>query len=315
MNGPIKFPDWIIEAVNKNQNQLNPRSKEYFEKVIELFPYFDQSFLSISATSDVGVLKSYDPSNVKSHYGLESPLEFILLNICELFHFQATYQLRELGLSLLSDLIEGRFYVSAITNRAMLEVVCVNYYTFLKVEKQFKQCLEYLKSATKTQSAVERSKLLNKYYQGLYEVFSKLFDANNTTSIDWQKYLVDNFNIKIPEREEQKKVHVNDAIRDMEKASGLPLWDAYCTLSEFVHPNAGSKMLVINTRRAHGPLMDSVTVGDNKSNSEAALFYIDHLAESMFYTCTLALTLFEKGQQLISLLDSLVPGEASKTFH
>ena len=315
MRGPNQFPFWIVEAINKNQDQLHPKSKEYFDKVIELFPHFDQSFLNIPTTSDVGVLKSYDLGEVKIYYGLESPQEFILLNICELFHFQATYQLREIGLSLLSSLSEGRFYVSAILSRAMFEVVCVNYYTFRRVERQFNQCLEYLRTAAKTSSPAERTKILEKYYQGTYEIFSRLFDANAATSINWQQYLLNKFNVTIEAGKEVKKVHVNTAIKDLEEQSGLPLFSAYNILSEFVHPNAGSKMLVVNTKLAHDPLMDALRIGDNKANAEAALFYIDHVSESMFYTWTLALTLFDRGQKLISDLDGLVPGKTSKNVH
>lgn len=73
-------------------------------------------------------------------------------------------------------------------------------------------------------------------------------------------------------------------------------------------------MLVVNTKLAHDPLMDALRIGDNKANAEAALFYIDHVSESMFYTWTLALTLFDRGQKLISDLDGLVPGKHQKMF-
>ena len=315
MSDPTTFPAWIAEAVRKNQDQLNPKSREFYEKIIELFPNFDRAFLSIPATSDIGILKSYDPKEVQRHFGLESPHEFILLNVFKSFHFQATYQLRELGLSLLSALMEGRFYVSAITSRAMLEVVCLNYYTFCRAEKQFEQCLKLLKLAVKTKSTAEKAKLLTSYYQGTYEIFSKVFDANAASSISWPKYLQERFKITIEAGEEVKKVHVNDAIRDLEKQSGLPLTDAYNVLSEFVHPNAGSKMLIVNTKQASHSLMDTLTIGDNKANAEASLFYIDHVSESMFYAWTLALTLFHRGQELLAVLDSLVPRDASKNVH
>lgn len=315
MSDPTKFPAWITEAVNKNAGKVNPKSREFFQKLLALVPHFDQAFLSIPATSDIGVLKSLDPKEVQRHFGLESPHEFILLNVIELFHFQATYQLRELALSLLSALSEGRFYVAAIISRAMLEVVCVNYYTFRRVEKQFEQCVELLKNAVKTKSSTERGRLLNSYYQGTYEIFSKTFEANTASSMSWSNYMRERFNISIETGEDMKKVHVSTAIPDIEKRSGLPLNNAYNVLSEFVHPNAGSKMLTVNTKQSRYPLMDALTIGENKGNAEAALFYVDHLAESMFYTWTLALTLVHRGQDLIAAIDSLVPTGASRNVH
>ena len=120
------------------------------------------------------------------------------------------------------------------------------------------------------------------------------------------------FQINIAASEQSKKVHVNTAIEDIEKQSGLPLKEAYNLLSEFVHPNAGSKMLVVNTKQSHHPLMDALKIGNNKGNPEAALFFIDQLSESVFYTWTLALTLFNRGQELLEVIDRLIPKEPSK---
>jgi hypothetical protein len=315
MSEPATFPSWITEAVTEHSDQINPKSREFFEKLLELVPHFDQAFLSIPVTSDIGVLKSFDPKEVKRYFGLESPHEFILLNIVELFHFQATYQLRELALSLLNALTEGRFYVAAITSRAMLEVVCINHYTFRRADQQFKQCLEIVKNAAETKSNTEKSRLSSRYYQATYELFSTVFDGTTSSSINWSSYTQDRFSPIVKAGEEVKKIHVNDAIKDLEKQSGLPLGNAYNLLSEFVHPNAGSKMLIVNTKQSRYPLMDALTIGENKGNVEAAIFYVDHLAESMFYAWTLALTLFHRGQDLIAVLDRLVPTGASRNVH
>ena len=148
-----------------------------------------------------------------------------------------------------------------------------------------------------------------------YEIFSRLFDANAATSLDWQKYSQDKFGFTISKSEKRKIIHVHDGIKDLEKASGLPLWEAYSTLSEFVHPNVGSKMLIVNTKHEHDQYMDAITLGENKSNSEAALFFIDNMAESMFYTMTLALTLSDRGQKIIALLDNMSKAEDSKIVH
>jgi hypothetical protein len=315
MKNNNEFPEWIVNTFNQNQDQLSPRSKEFFEKILENFPHFDQSFLSIPSTTAIGVLKSYDPAQVANQYGFKSSIEFILLNIFESFHFQTIYQLRELGASFFAALSEGRFYVSALLIRSMLEVVSVNYYTLIKVENKLRQNLAYLKSATKTKSVSEKEKLLQIYYQGTYEIFSRLFDANTATSIDWQKNLQDKFGFTVSKSEKRKIIHVHDGIKDLAKASGLPLWEAYSNLSEFVHPNVGSKMLIVNTKHEHDPYMDAITLGENNSNSEAALFFIDYMAESIFYTLTLALTLSDRGQKIIVLLDNMVKEEGSKTVH
>jgi hypothetical protein len=309
------FPSWIIKSVKDNPNHLNPKSAAFFQNLLDIYPHFQNAFLEIPDTSDIGILKSYDPEEVQLSFGIESPHEFILLNVFEQFHFQAVYQMRELAISLLSFLTEGKFYISAITCRAMLEVICVNYYTFWRVEDKFKQCLELLKNTSKTKSATEKSRILNTYYQVTYELFSKVFDANGSTSINWSEYLRDRFDITLDARQDVRKINVLTAIEDIETKSGLPLQNAYKILSEFAHPNAGSKMLIVNTKRSRYPLMDALTIGENKGNSEAALFYIDHFAESIYYAWTLALTFFHRGQKLIAVLDDLVPLGTSRNVH
>lgn len=309
------LPSWIVEVVNQHKDKLHPKSKEFFDKALEIAPHFEIQFLNIPAQSEIGALKSYNPNEVYAFYGTQSPREFILLNILKLFHFQAIYQIRELGLSFSSLLEEGRFYVAAITNRAMLEVVCANYYTFRRVENEFKQGLAHLKNGSEKRSSAEKSKLFEKYGEAILSIVSKVHDANLASSIDWQKYLMKKTDAPIAV-EKTSKLNVNEAIKDVEKYSKLPLSEgAYDLLSEFVHPNVGSKMLIVNTRRPHDGMMDSVTVGDNKYNGEAALFYVDNLAESLYYTLTLALSLSERSQKLIAVVDQMVPRDDGKQLH
>ena len=162
MSDSTQFPEWIADAVRQQGSSLKPSSRDFFHKAMELFPNFDAAFLSIPPKSTIGVLRDHDPAVVQAHYGLESPTNFVLLSVCELFHFQTTYQLREIGLSLLSALREGRFYVAALTTRSFFEVVCVSYYTFHRTEASFKRCVKHLDDAARTKSAQERRRNLRK---------------------------------------------------------------------------------------------------------------------------------------------------------
>jgi hypothetical protein len=314
MSSPKVLPDWIVESIDRHRDGINKRSLEYFSRASEISPHFDRAFLSIPPTADLGVLKSYNLDEVHEHYGVDSPLEFILLNSLELFHFQSVYQIRELGLAFAHALEEGRFYVAAITNRAMLEVVSVNYHTFRRVERKFGQSIDFLKTAASIKSSTERRKLLQKYGQEACEILSALFDASAASSIDWREYLR-RFEITIEPSVQTKRIHVNSAIEDLEKASKLPLKSSYEVLCEFVHPNAGSKMLLVNTRSSHDDLMYRLRVGDNKMNAEAAMFYVDHVAESMYYTLSLALTLSGRGQALIKSLGEMLSRTSRKPLH
>lgn len=317
------FPSWVLESIEEHQSQLNPKSLGSFKQLVGLFPDFENAFLRIPSTSEIGVLTSFDPSEIKAFWGVKSPLEFIVMNMTELTHFNFVYQMRELGLSLLAALREGRFYVAAIISRAILEVVCVNYYWFRRVDAQVKGSMTFLKNAAKTKSTQERSILFRKYYHGLFEAFSCSFTANAASSMDrnnktfqsWQNYMSEVFDIEIPPGENVKKINTLTAIEDIQNSSKLPLMQAYDILSEFVHPNLGSRMLIINTKKPSHPIMDALEIGDNKKNTEAALFYFDHLSDGSFYSWTLALSLFQREQGLISMLDKICSGDGSWTVH
>ncbi|MFV1877787.1 hypothetical protein [Nioella sp.] len=315
MTEPIAFPGWILKSIDEHQDQLNPKSLDFFNKFVEIFPDFDKSFLSIPATLEVGALTSLEPGEIQKSLGIRSPLEFIILNTAELMHFHFVYQMRELGQSLLESLHGGKFFVAAIQSRATLEVVCTNYYAFVRAEAKMTKSFAFLLEAARTRSEKEKSRLLKDYYAGIYEVFSGMFDSNQRSSINWSDYLKDQFDAQVHSDDQPKKINVLTAIEDVGKKSNLPLKETYCILSEFVHPNVGSKMLIINTRKQHHPLMDTLKMGDNLNNSEAALFYFDQLAEGSYYSWTLALSLFHRSQDFISKLSQLCGVERSQFLH
>jgi hypothetical protein len=230
------LPDWIVAAVEKHKSQINSKSLEYFLQVSEISFHFNDAFLNIPTTADLGVLKVLNPAQVQEYYGNNSAMEFILFNILESFHYQSTYQLREVGLTLADALGFGRFYVAALTNRAMLEVVCINYYTFRRVEQKFEKSILFVKEAAKTKSRTEREKYIRKYVQEIFEIVSSLVDADNATSMNWEEYLK-GFGISGSPSGGAKKIHVLSAIEDLEKASKMPLKKSYDLLSEFAHPN------------------------------------------------------------------------------
>ena len=85
----------------------------------------------------------------------------------------------------------------------------------------------------------------------------------------------------------------------------MPLEKIYGLMSEFVHPNYGSKTLIIKTSSKHDDLMDKLTIGENKNNGEVVLFYIDQCAEGLYTTLTLAMSLVDGSLKLLSTLDQI----------
>lgn len=262
---------------------------------------------------ELGVLKSHNPSEVSSYFQKDGPLEFIIFNIYETFHFVFVYQIRELSLIMQDCLEDGKFFGAAIINRSIFELVCTNYYTFRRVENKFSECIEVLKKLTKTKSAVEKETLKKQYFEKLYEIYAALHRGNTASSIDWHEHM-QKFGLAKSEERDVERIHISTAVEYIQKQSKMPLQKIYGLISEFVHPNYGSKTLIIKTSSKHNDLMDKLTIGENKDNGEATLFYLDQCSEGLYTTITLAMSLIDRSVRLLSALDQFTES-GKKTLH
>lgn len=299
------FPDWIINSVGKNQASINKESLEYFEKVRDLYPHFVNAYVDIPSNVDLGVLRSHNPSLVSDCYQKIRPCEFIVFNVYETFHFILIYQVRELFQVMQDCLESGKYFGVAIINRSIFELICTTYYTFRRVESKFSDCIKILKKIVKTKSAIETKTLTKQYFEKLREIYVALHRGNTASSIDWQDHM-QKFGLVELEKSEINKIHIGTVIEDIQKQTKMPLSKIYGLMSEFVHPNYGSKTLIIKTSNKHDELMDKITIGDNNNNEEAALFYIDWCSEGLYVTLTLAMSLFDRSSKLLTALSQII---------
>ncbi len=304
MSAKDNFPEWIVGVVSENKTSINKNSHEYFERVKNIYPDFSKEFINIPNNVELGVLKSHNPSEVFSYYKNDGPLEFIVFNVYETFHFIFVYQIRELSQMLQECLMNGRFLGAAIISRSIFELVCTTYYTFRRVEHKFFECMEIVKKILKTKSSVEKKVLTSQYHQKIYEIYSAIQRGNVASSIDWQDHMK-KFGSVLSDERAVERIHIITAIDDIEKKSKMPLSKIYGLMSEFVHPNYGSKALIIKTLDEHDQLMNKLTIGENKNNAEAALFYIDQCSEGLYTTITLALSLVDRSVKLLFALDKI----------
>lgn len=307
------FPSWILDVQKSNRGKLAPQSQEFFRKSLECYPCFYEAFLNCPRTTEIGVLNNHNPLDLEKQYETSTLFHFIIANLSETFHFVFVYQMRELGLAMHDALERGAFYTAVILNRSIFEVVCTSYFTFRRIEDKFKQSQCLLRAAVKTRSKEEQRKNFLKYNQILYEIYSLLFKGNTSTSLNWEEHFNKlGYAIKLPES--SKRLHIHDVLEDIEKVSKLPLMKVYDLMSEFVHPNFGSKTMVINTKRPHMQYMDVVVLGDNSGNAEAALYYIDQLSESLYCTLTLACSLHERSGKFLDAIFKFIPSPDNRNL-
>ncbi len=315
MEADTKFPSWIQTVEKSDGHKLNNASRDFFKKALECYPHFHSRYVNCPRTAEIGVLNNHEPWVLEDHFEKSTLPQFIIANISETFHFQLTYQIRELSLAMHDALERGSFYTAAILHRSIFESVCTYYYTFRRVEEKYKQSVRLLEAIAKTKSKSEKNRLTPQYYECLYEIYSLVFRANTATSLNWAEHLKKFGSAGEPPLEPSKRIHVNDSIKDIAKVSKLPLMEAYDLMSEFVHPNYGSKTLVIRTKRPHHKHMDVVVLGDNSGNPEAALFYLDNFSEPLFYTLTLACSLHERSVRFLDAIFELISAVKKQIAH
>lgn len=309
----IEFPAWIANEAKKNRDQLSANSFAFFEKALEIYPSFLSMYINIPKISELGVLTNSSPWSLEEEFDKRTLPYFISANSAEVFHYNFIYQIREIGLAMHQALEAGSFYVASVLNRSMLELVCSSYDTLRRVEAEFKESMFRLKEASKTKSVSERGRTFTKHYEGVFKIHALLHEANTTSSINWAEHMKEfGYDLKLIEH---KKIHVHNAIKDIGRLSDLPTWKIYGLMSEFAHPNLGGKMLVVNTRRPKTRFMDVVVLGENSGNSEAALFYIDQLSESLFCTITLACSLSDRSQNFLNHIFGIIDGIEKQQLH
>ncbi len=315
MNKNNKFPSWLMNIEKSAGEKLKHDSRDFFKKSMECYPYFYEAFLNCPSKVEFDVINDYSPSNLEKSFTNKATLfPSVIANISQSFHFEFVYQMRELAIGQRDALEKGAFYVGVVLSRSLFETVCANYYTFRRLEEKLKQSLDLSIEAAKTKSEVEQQKLILKIYEVFYEMFSSVFTARIATSLDWNEHLK-NFGADGHNYEKTKPIHINKAIEDIEKVSGLPLVRTYGLLSEFVHPNFGAKTLILHTRQPHQQYIDKVTLGDNSYNQEAALWYLDQMSESLYYTFTLACSLHQRSENLLDKIFNLTGDNNHHTIH
>ena len=294
------FPEWIMREARENSASLNVASLEFLEKVAELYPNFGATYIIALPQADLEAVSTYDFDQLQSIYPDRYPILVILRSEYEQFYFIICYQVRELSISFAKSLTDGDFYASAILARSVLEICSCAHYTLRRLQSKFVEISKVAMNLARTKSpshiAAGRKDLLKK----MYEAFEYLHRANRPSNFPWADHL-ERFGVKINEDSFEKALHTNDCIKDISKASKLPIENCYSILSEFVHPNFGSKTLLVGSRQPINEAMDRLKIG-SVSREEKCLWFIDHLSESLYYTVSLALTFHQRGGILYNVI-------------
>jgi len=315
MGGKTKgaqLPHWMVQEARKNSGSLNAASLSFFDKLAEFYPHFDARYVAAPARADLEALSTYDLDQIAALYPGADPRLVILRSEYEQFYFITCYQVRELAIAFARALAAGDFYVGAILARSILEISSCAHYILRRLQSKFVEISNVATSYAKTKSADHSEKLRTEFLTKIYEAFSHLHRANTASSFPWSEHF-ERLGVKLNEASFGKVLHTQTCIEDVSKAYKLPIESSYATLSEFVHPNFGSKTLLVGSRKPINTAMDKLKIG-SVNREEKCLWFIDHISEPLYHTLNLALTFHQHGGDLYNFICD-VSERTRDTYH
>lgn len=268
----ISFPPkWFLLHDHDLKSNLKYKNYEHFHKFCELFKRLNEDLERLSPTVANLQIKEEVPS-------------FLLIETKYLnFMYTYLYKLRNLSNSLKFSLDQGNFVSAVVVCRALFETTCCHCYFLNKIENHCENLNKSKKHLGEGMGLI--NKLLNKAIVG--------------SSFDWNSHL----NVKNGPTT-VKHLHINDALRDLEKRSRKPVAKYYSILSEMVHPNFGSNTLVVHTRGRDNPDYYELILGEGK-HPENLMWFLDNLAETLHQTTNLTLDAVARSNHLGAFFQSL----------
>lgn len=306
------FPNWILEAARTHTTQLNATSLGFLEQVAELYPHFDKGYVNAPPLAELTVLSSYNLDRIYAYYPDADPRLLILRSAYEQFFFITGYQIRELAIPFARSFESGEFYAAAILIRSILEISSCAHYILRRLQTKFVELSKTSASLVASKSADHIAKMHKEFATKLYEAFSYLQRANTASAFPWAEHL-QRFGIELSDPSFGKALNTKSCIEDIAGAYKQPFNVCYDVLSEFVHPNFGSKTLLIGTREPVNDVTDRLKIGAS-NRDEKCLWFVDHLSESLLHTIKLALTFHQNGAGLYNFICD-VSENARNTYH
>ena len=252
----------------------------------------------------IGYLTTYNLEEVKK-FSNGLPREFINFNLFENLYFITFTQIKQLLELYQSLLKDEKYYSSVIVLRSLLEVVAFTSYPLSKAESIMPEIGKVIKSAIKTKSQNEKSRLSLKYSENLHLMFESVYDAFHSGGDFLTKNMSAKYGIDTSSVGPQKTVHIHDALKKISKLSKQPVWELYNMLSQYTHPNIGSRLLMMETSAKHFPGMDRVIVSSSNKSKEGSIYYYEQFAEGLLLTLQLTLALTQRYAKFLNSLNSL----------
>jgi hypothetical protein len=305
------IPKEIYRILEENRIFLSERSKEIVQKLSSLEIELENFNSKVPEKIELGYLHTYDPAKL-ALLSDQKPFEFAIFNTFENLYFNSLLQIKQLLGAYEAALSQGNYYTSVVLLRSWIEVIAFSYYPLFCAQKKIPEVINVVKSLVKTKSESEKKRLTIEYAKLSHAIFSKGLDSFNSRSPDFLENLSKQIDYSIEGGQEAKRVHINDTIRELEKESKFPIESLYSLLSDFSHPNTGSRMLMMETLENSNGIMSKAVLRSTGISKEATLFYFDVFSESILHIFNLTLTYPHRYGDFLDYWYSILESSPSK---
>ena len=215
MAAQVKLTD--IEVFNVKADLLDRKVIMEIEAIREFEPVISDYLASLSKNrAGIASLLTNDLKEIEQiSYGL--PREFAIFSIFENLHSSGANQFAQLITDLLETLNENKLYSSVVLLRAIFECTCFMSFPLDKARPKTRDLFNLIKTTRGKGVSEKYGKILSEIYKvatdAYYSVNIEISGINSLAS--YHKFANDAGNYT--------KIHINDAIRLLEKLSKLPL--------------------------------------------------------------------------------------------
>ena len=246
------LPKWIINQSDDLKKSLTPQNQLAFDNIVQKMRELWSMHQCMPSEFHIAEVYNVNPRDMQKLFS--DPVRALMF-ACEFtiatFHFSHISKNKSYLIGLKSALNENNYLVSMACLRGILEELA-HYGYFARRLQQRRRVLDKTSNPPKKKGQAY-VKWFEKLSGELMEIVTLMRRAVHGSDYDWSSWFKNIYSehgvlISEDETSEIKKLHINDCLRDLEKKTKSPIVAYYDLLSEMVHPNRGSQMLVIDSR-------------------------------------------------------------------
>ncbi|MDA8898947.1 hypothetical protein N9I89_04250 [Porticoccaceae bacterium] len=206
-------------------------------------------------------------------------------------HFMSFFKAKRLITAINNSFENSDSYTSTALLRQFFEETIYFHHFVTNIEGKITTICEYAKGRYNSK---DKNFLTTKLYE-IHKLIEKSYYSSSY-----------NFRNKHSPKVKIKSTNILTIIQKYDKESPYPLKDFYDRLSEYVHPNYGSRMLLKKNTEvlANNPDLDLLTLGMNNSSSEIG-YFLDQFLEPLNAISIIAIDTINRAYEQMSFMKNL----------